>query len=249
MPSVERPVTPPYVQIANHYRGLILDGGLQPGARLPSIRDIAVEWQVSAVTAGRAITRLQVEGAVWTSPEGTFVSGNDTISRTPGERIRAPRPRRGEGGELVKVNAAHIVTAPDYVAGLLGVEPGAQVVRREEVTSLRGHARMLSVDWIPADSVQLAPDLTSPDPIEGGPERLIASVTGRRVTHSQDHLRGRASDQREADALRLPVGTPILAGVHVWSDNDGVLLYGEWVMPPDQVISYEYEVVEQPSTD
>jgi GntR family transcriptional regulator len=247
MPRAER-AAPPYVQIADHYRNLILDGELQPGARLPSLADIASEWQVATGTAGRAIAHLQVEGAIWTSPQGTFVSGNDVISRTPGERIRAARPHRIASGETVTVTAANIVTAPDYVAALLGMPTGSQVVRREEVTSLHGHPRMLAVTWIPAESVELAPDLTSPLPLDQAPDALIASITGRRVTHSRDHLRGRAADQREAGALRLPVGTPILAGVHVWSDDQGVILYGEWVMPPDQVISYDYEVAE-PAAD
>lgn len=246
MPRGQR-AEPLHVQIANHFRSQILDGELAPGDRLPTIAAIADEWQVSAGTVSKALSWLQVEGAVWASPEGTFVSGNDTLSRTPGERIRAPRPARARNGEVVVVNEAHIVTAPDYVAGLLGMEPGSQVVRREEVTSLRGHARMLSVDWVPADDVRLAAELTSDQPIQGGPERLIADITGRRVTHSQDHLRGRAADAREAGALGLRVGTPILAGVHVWSDPEGPIMYGEWVMPPDQVIMYEYEVSEPPA--
>ena len=70
------------------------------------------------------------------------------------------------------------------------------------------------------------------------------AATGRTVTLGRDHLRGRAADAREAGALRLPVGSPILAGTHVWSDDAGVLLYGEWVLPPDQVISYEYQPAE-----
>jgi GntR family transcriptional regulator len=248
MPRAQRPV-PPYAQIADHYRDAILMGDLQPGLRLPSIAEIADEWGVAKATAAKAITRLQVEGVVYTSPQGTYVSSDDVISRTPGDRIRGPRPRRIASGETVTVNAADLVKAPDYVSGLLGRPPGSEVVRREEVTSLRGHPKMLSVDWIPADSVLLAPDLTSPQPLPDGAEHFIATVTGRHVTHAQDHLRGRAADAREAAALRLPIGSPVLAGVHVWSDPDGVILYGEWVMPPDQVISYTYEVAEEADGD
>ncbi|MGA2831121.1 MAG: UTRA domain-containing protein, partial [Streptosporangiaceae bacterium] len=71
---------------------------------------------------------------------------------------------------------------------------------------------------------------------------VITTVTGRHITHAQDHLEGREADTREAAALQLPVGSPILAGTHVWSDQDGVILYGEWVMPPKRVITYSYEV-------
>jgi GntR family transcriptional regulator len=243
MPNVERRA-PAYVQIANHYRDAILAGELSPGDRLPSITDLAEEWHVARATAANAISRLQVEKAVYTSPQGTFVGSDDVISRTPGDRIRGPRPVRIASGETVTLNAAEIVLAPDYVAGLLGIEPGAMVIRREEITALRGRPRMLSVDWIPNQNVMVASDLLG-DPVPEGPAHLIATVTGRRITHAQDHLESRIADTREATALGITVGSPILAGVHIWSDAEGVILYGEWVMPPRQVITYSYEVADE----
>jgi GntR family transcriptional regulator len=115
------------------------------------------------------------------------------------------------------------------------------VIRREEVTALRGKPRMLSVDWIATGHVMAEAELLGP-PVPDGPASVIATVTGRHVTHAQDHLESRAADTREADALRVPVGCPILAGAHVWSDPDGVIIYGEWVVPPKQVITYSYDV-------
>jgi GntR family transcriptional regulator len=240
MPEVQRPA-PAYVQIATHYRDRILTGDLLPGDQLPPINTIAEQWHVSSATAAKAISRLQVERAVYSTPQGTFVSSDDHITRTPGDRIRGPRPVRVGRGEKVTLNEASIVLAPNYVAELLGVEPGSMVIRREEVTSLRGKPRMLSVDWIPTKHVMAEAELLGPATPEG-PEHVIATVTGRHVTHAQDHLEGREADTREATALAIPVGSPILAGTHVWSDDEGVILYGEWVMPPKQVITYAYEV-------
>jgi GntR family transcriptional regulator len=239
MPEVERR-EPAYVQIANHYRDAILAGELNPGDRLPSITDIAGQWHVTRTTAANAISRLQVEKAVYSTPQGTFVSSDDHITRTPGDRIRGRRAQL-PGGETVTLNEAGIALAPNYVAELLGIEPGSQVIRREEITSLRGRPRMLAVDWIPTRHVMAEAELLGP-PVPEGPAHVIETLTGRRVTHAQDHLEGREADTREAAALRIPVGSPILAGTHVWSDNDGVILYGEWVLPPKQVISYAYEV-------
>jgi GntR family transcriptional regulator len=251
VPRAERPL-PPYVQIANYYRTAILNGDLAPGQQLPSISAIAAEWDVSASTAAKAISHLQVEGAIWTSPQGSFVSDEDVIDKTPQDRIRATAPRRSTtNGGHVEVTAAEIVTAPNYVAELLGVPIGTQVVRREEITYRKSRPRMLSVDWITvgSDPMLAAEAVAKHELAEGGAVRLIERETGRRVTHGRDHLRGRASDAREAGALRLPIGSPILAGTNVWSDNDGVLLYGEWVMPADQVVSYEYAVEAGASTE
>lgn len=244
MPRVERQ-RPPYVQVTNHYRDLIMNGDLRPGERLPTISAIAEEWGVARATASKAVGQLQVEGLIYTSPQGSFVGDPFGTSRTPRDRITTKAPHRpGSNGETITVTAAEIVDAPPYVADLLGVEPRTQIIRREEIVSCGGRARALTVDWIPADR-ETGAELLERKPIEGGPIALIERTTGHHVVHGRDYVRGRACDGREADALRLPVGSPILAGTHVWSDDDTVLLYGEWCLPPDQVISYEYAVHEE----
>lgn len=240
MPEIERTI-PAYIQIANFYRNAILAGEFGPGTRLPSITDIAEQWHVTRTTAAHAVSRLQVERAVYTSPQGTFVSSDDHLTRTPGDRIRGARPVRIAPGESILLNEVGITLAPNYVAELLGIEPGSQVIRREEITSLRGKPRMLSVDWIPTNHVMAEAELLGEIGPQG-PARVIETLTGRKVTHAQDHLEGREADTREAGALGIPAGSPILAGAHVWSDNDGVILYGEWCMPPRQVVTYSYEV-------
>jgi GntR family transcriptional regulator len=245
MPAIERPA-PAYEQIADHYRSLINSGQLQPGAKLPSITDIATEWNVARSTVAQAIGRLQVEHAVHTSTQGTFVSADGVIAATPADRIRMAPPYRVAQGESVVVTSAGIVIPPDYVAELLHVEPGTQVIRREEVTSLRGEPRMLSVDWIPAESTLTALGALDATPLDGGLAHFLETATRRRITHGQDHLRARSADAREANALKIPVGAPILAGVHVWSDSENVILYGEWVMSADRVVTYTYDVPTDP---
>lgn len=240
MPEIERRI-PAYIQIANHYRDAILAGELRPGDQLPAITDLAGQWHVARATAANAISRLQVERAVYSTPHGTFVSSDDRLTLTPGDRIRAPVPVRVANGETITLNEAGIVLAPNYVAELLGIEPGSMVIRREEITTLRGKPRMLAVDWIPTGHVMAEAELLGP-PTPAGPASIIETVTGRRVTHAQDHLESREADTREAGALGIPAGSPILAGAHVWSDTEGVILYGEWVMPPKQVITYAYEI-------
>lgn len=244
MPKAQR-IVPPYAQIVDHYRRMILTGELAPGERLPSIAQIAEEWQVSNATAAKAVSRLQVEQAVYSTPRGTFVGSDDRITQTPGDRMLGPRLERSIPGETVTLNEAGIVLAPNYVAELLGLDPGDQVIRRQEVTSLRDRPHMLSVDWIPTTHVMADGEMLGPLGPEGA-IHVIETLTGRHVTHAQDHLEAREADTREATALKIPTGSPILAGVHVWSDNEGPILYGEWCMPPKIVITYAYEIT--PST-
>lgn len=47
----------PYAQIAAHYAEVITSGQLLPGSLLPSIKQVAQEWQVSTATAEKALRR------------------------------------------------------------------------------------------------------------------------------------------------------------------------------------------------
>lgn len=241
MPPAERPA-PPYVQITNALRQAVTTGQYQPNQRIPTIPELAESWQVAPATAAKAIRQLQVEGLIWTSTQGSFVTDPARVSETPRDQITGLVTHEGLAVEAVVVTGADIVTPMPYIADLLGLEAGEQVIRREEISSLAGRPVKLEVDWIPAPSTDLALNLIEKAPIPGGTINMVERITGRRVVHGRDHIRGRASDHREATALRIPVGAPILAGAHVWSDADGVVLYGEWCLPPDRVISYQYPV-------
>lgn len=64
-----------YEQIANQIKAQIIDGTLQEGALLPSVRCLAQELGVSMITTRRAYTDLERDGYVFTAPaKGTFVS-------------------------------------------------------------------------------------------------------------------------------------------------------------------------------
>ena len=64
-----------YEQIATQIKALIINGTLQEGDLLPSVRALAQELGVSMITTRRAYTDLEQEGYVFTAPaKGTFVS-------------------------------------------------------------------------------------------------------------------------------------------------------------------------------
>lgn len=57
-----------YEQIATQVKKLIINGTLQEGDPLPSVRALAQELGVSAITTRRAYTELEQEGYVFTAP-------------------------------------------------------------------------------------------------------------------------------------------------------------------------------------
>lgn len=75
---------PKYLQIAARYARAIEAGTLRPGDRLPSVRRIHAEEQVSISTAMQALARLEAQGLVEARPKsGYFVRA----------RVRAPPPQ------------------------------------------------------------------------------------------------------------------------------------------------------------
>jgi GntR family transcriptional regulator/MocR family aminotransferase len=69
----------------------IVDGRLADGARLPSARQLAVDWRISRNTVDDAIARLQSEGfLVRRVGDGTFVSAPACVMPRARARLRRP---------------------------------------------------------------------------------------------------------------------------------------------------------------
>lgn len=66
---------PRYARIAADLRRRIADGGLAPGQRVPSTRQLARDWGVALATAAKALDVLRSEGLVKSRPRsGTVVA-------------------------------------------------------------------------------------------------------------------------------------------------------------------------------
>lgn len=73
-----------YMAVADHIAGRIAAGELSPGARLPSERDLAVEYGVAYMTVRRAAEELRTRGLIVT------VHGRGTYVAEPGDDESAP---------------------------------------------------------------------------------------------------------------------------------------------------------------
>ena len=70
---------PIYEQISRQVRTQVISGELNEGDALPSIRKLAKELQVSAITTKRAYDELEKEGFLDTvGGKGTFVANQNT---------------------------------------------------------------------------------------------------------------------------------------------------------------------------
>lgn len=83
--SSDKPI---YEQIASQIREQVLTGVLAAGDKLPSIRSLATQLRISAITTKRAYQDLEAQGYINTVPgKGCFVAG-DNLELLREERLR-----------------------------------------------------------------------------------------------------------------------------------------------------------------
>jgi GntR family transcriptional regulator len=232
---------PVYTDIADHYRTRILEGALPAGERLPTAKAVADLFDTSTATVLKAFSHLQVEGLIRTTPRGTFVAddrgltlvGTDRLSR-----IRRQLPYLVDG-ESANFNSAGVLTPPNYVADLFDLPDGGKVLRREYTVHRGPRPLMLVVDWYPSEAAVLDPQmLATHPPARNDATAVYLAASGRVITRARDDMEARDASAREAAKLGLRTGSPVLAVVSRWEDNDGVVVYSEQVLPPKQVIGY-----------
>ena len=100
--SSNRPI---YEQITSQIKAQILDGTLAEGQQLPSIRALASDLRVSAITTKRAYADLETQGYIETvQGKGSFVAGGNA------ELLREERLREVEGWLVKAIEAGRAIS-------------------------------------------------------------------------------------------------------------------------------------------
>lgn len=156
---------PAYQRIADDLRAAIVSGGLRPGDKLPSERELAQRYGTANMTARQAIGILKAEGLVTTRQgRGSFVRPKPPLRRLSSDRYS--RRRRSEGKTPFMVDTATVgpptfemlrfgpAPASSDVASRLEIQEGDLVL----LTTLRFHAgtqiMQMSTAYIPFTLVE-----------------------------------------------------------------------------------------------
>lgn len=84
--------TPIYAQLERGLRAAIATGRLQPGAQLPTVRQLAVDVRVNANTVARVYAELERAGVIETRRGvGSFVTATPAQAHPPREQERRLR--------------------------------------------------------------------------------------------------------------------------------------------------------------
>lgn len=161
----------------------IMDGVMEPGAKLPTEPELAQIYEAGRHSVRRAVVDLAKAGYLSVEQgRGTFVQARPMIDYAIGRRTRLRRNLDPQGIEVAGETLGHErIPAPPRVARLLGLEPGAEVVAT--------HRRSMA-DGVPVNIGRIYHDAARfPD----FPERRQAMGSTTAVYRSygvEDYLRG-----------------------------------------------------------
>ena len=72
--------TPIYIQLVEQLKIYIISGKIEPGSRLPSVRDLALETKVNPNTMQKALVELEQLGLVYTErTNGKYVTKDNKL--------------------------------------------------------------------------------------------------------------------------------------------------------------------------
>jgi GntR family transcriptional regulator len=194
---------PAYIQLERRVRLAIADGMLQPGDRLPSVRQLAASLGVATNTVGRAYAQLAREGVIVArAGGGSEVAPREALDRTALARSRQERLR------MLARQAA--------VRGLaLGFDAGEILGAVSAELAAHGH-------WVPEFSSVRTPLGSDEEPLLSTRNRLRGTVASVRVGDVLAEVVIRVADgstvvaaitRTSLDRLNLAEGSPVSAYV------------------------------------
>ena len=79
---------PIYEQVKDDLRRLVVTGAMQPGEKLPSVRELAAEAGINPNTVQRAFSELEREGLIYTQrATGKYVTENEADIKSAREDL------------------------------------------------------------------------------------------------------------------------------------------------------------------
>jgi GntR family transcriptional regulator len=245
---------PPSRRIADELRAAILRGELQPGARLPSERELARMHGTARNTAREAVAILQADGLVEAQHgRGAFVRRRPPLRRLAHDRYRRAHRAAGKApfrteaesqGREARVEVLSIgpAAAPGPIAERLRVAEGAQVLlRRNRYLADREPVQLADtyIPWAIAEATPLLDEVPAP----GGVYACLETL-GHELARLQEDVTARMPLPDEVALLGMGRGIPVIELIHTSWDTRGVPVeVTRSLLPADRnLLSFELPV-------
>lgn len=218
---------PRYIQIEEELRGLIASEQLNPNARVPSEAELSRRFDVSRMTARKALDRLVGDGVLFRQPgKGTFVAP-PKIAHGPSQQLSFSAAMRALGLQYsTRLLESGMVRAPSHIALALNLPLGSPAVFMRRLRNVENLPAAIHMAYLPP---RFAPLLEAD--LTGSLYELMAGL-GARVAEARDTLEAIAATREDAQLLKVPPGSPLIfiQGV-AYSSTLEPLRYSEALYP------------------
>jgi GntR family transcriptional regulator len=213
----DRPATEPkYYAVKRHLLDFI--GSLEPGAAVPTERELALRMQTSRTTVRQALAELVVEGRlVRRQGSGTYVAEPKI---TWPLYLASFTEQVGASGftPSADVLGTQRLAASAELAHRLHVTPRAPVYKLERLRLADNWPIAVETSWLPAERF---PGLTRLIRTHGSLHAILAGDYGISIQTGEESIETAPATPREAGPLRVDVGTPMLVVSRQNFDADG----------------------------
>lgn len=224
--------SPLYNQLFLIFRNKILSGEYPDGSYLPSEMELAAAYDVSRVTAKRALNELAQAGyAVRQRGRGTRVRNKGGATVVSGSvQSLMDSLRANTQGRAQLLDFGYIVAPPD-VSAVLRLPAGSIVQRAVRVWSTDGMPYSHLTTFVPSSIGQR---WTARDFEQSGLASLLER-SGVSVQFAEQVITATMADNSLAESLKVVIGSPLLRAVRTYFDEDEVPV--EYLIahyPPDR---------------
>jgi GntR family transcriptional regulator len=215
---------PLYTQAIAALHAFIEEGRYHAGDLLPSEDAMARQLGVSRSTLREALGNLESHGYVTRKQGvGTFVSATAQPWFMGGlERLESYHSLAARAGLEVRVVERQVSedAADAGLAALLGLAPGARVLRVQVVEAVNGQRSAYIHTFVRADLARLE-DLAA---FDGSVIDYLSGLAGPALSHTRSEIMALPADEDLAARFEAPPGKPMLHLREVFYDAGGAAL-------------------------
>jgi GntR family transcriptional regulator len=202
-----------------------LIASLEPGAPLPSERELAERYGIARMTVRTEVDRLVADGLVYRiHGRGTFVAAPRVTQAMTLSSFTEDMSERGlvPGSRIL---ACHVVLATSAVAGRLELADGVRVIRIHRVRTADGEPMAVEEAFLPADRFA---GLDQADLEHGSLFELLENQWGAQLATGEQRVVAISFDATQAHLLGVEPGDPGLLFHTTGRDGANAPVYTAW---------------------